>query len=47
MWKAHKKMGEVYMSPIWMVCWTSYIHGKVLFVRTPDFGASFEVAESI
>ncbi len=24
--------------PIVMVCWASYRHGKVLFVRTPDFG---------
>jgi hypothetical protein len=33
--------------PILMVCWASYRHGKVLFVRTPDFGASFEVATSL
>jgi hypothetical protein len=36
--KMHKKMGEVYMRQFWMVCRTSYIHGKVLFVRTADFG---------
>ena len=36
--KMHKRMGEVYMRQFWMVCRTSYIHGKVLFVRTPDFG---------
>jgi hypothetical protein len=32
-------------APIWMVCRTSYIHGRFLFARTPDFGALVEVAE--
>jgi hypothetical protein len=30
-----------------MVCRASYVDGKLLFPRTPDFGNSFEVVESI
>jgi hypothetical protein len=43
----HKETGEVYQRQFWMVCRASYRHGSFLFVRTPDFGAPFEVAESL
>ena len=35
------------MRKIRMVCRASYIDGRLLFPRTPDFGNSFEVVESI
>jgi len=33
--------------PIWIVCRASYIDRRLLFGRSPDFGASFQVAESL
>jgi hypothetical protein len=41
------KKDEVYRRQIWMVCRESYTRRRFLFVRTPDFGAPFEVVESL
>jgi hypothetical protein len=38
--------GRSLHAPIWTVCRAPYIHGGFLFMRTPDFGASFEGADS-
>jgi len=46
----HKKLGEAYMREFgWSVAYPTYMENmeRFLFVRTPDFGASFEVAESL
>jgi len=38
--------GRSLHAPIWTVCRAPYIQGGFLFMRTPDFGASFEGADS-
>ena len=41
-------VGKSYRQPIWMVCRADYRHRYgVLFLRTADFGASFEVSEIV
>ncbi len=47
-WRQLRKgTDEVYQRYFWMVCRASYRYGSFWFVRTPDFGASFDVAESL
>ena len=45
-WQKMRKERAMLHAPIWMVCSASYIHGRFWFVRSPDFGACFEEAES-
>jgi hypothetical protein len=46
-WQKMREERAILHAPIWMVCSASYIHGRFWFVRSPDFGACFEEAESL